>query len=273
MEFNVQSMYGIDGKVVVVTGGCGGIGSGLARILSQMGARVAVLDLKQEACDAKAAEIAALTSNEVRGYAIDSTDEKNVIDVFDKICSDFGSIYGLVNCAGVTHVEFLRTMPIDKWQKVMDVNTKGTLLCDREAAKHMFKSRVGRIINISSLGSHVGKPGYAAYTTSKAAVDGLTITLAIEWGRRNVTVNAIAPVFVPGVMTRQQWGDRLDEMVAGFAESNPVGMVCSPEALSGLVGFLLSESAYFVNGQIIGCDGGASAGMFNPNFPQDVYEE
>lgn len=273
MEYTLQSMFGIEGKVVAVTGGCGGIGSGLAEALSYLGAQVAILDLDQGKCEEAAQALAVKTGNPVRGYGLNITDEAEVTDTFEQVCRDFGSLYGLVNCAGVTHVEFLRTMPIDAWQRVMDVNIRGTLLCTREAGKHMAENRVGRIINISSLGSHVGKPGYAAYTTSKAAVDGFTWTMAIEWARKNITVNAIAPVFVPGVMTRQQWGDRLDEMLKVFAEGNPCGMVCSPELMSGLVAFLLSDSARFITGQIIGCDGGASAGMFNENFPQDRYED
>lgn len=272
MEYTLESMYGIAGKVIAVTGGCGGIGRGFAESLASLGAQVAILDLKQDICDQVAAELAAQTGATVRGYGLDITDEKQVMETFDKVDEDFGSVYGLVNCAGISHVEFLSTMPIDAWQKVMDVNVRGTLLCTREAGKHMAKNRIGRVVNISSLGSHVGKPGYTAYTPSKAAINGFTWTLAIEWGRKNITVNAISPVFVLTAINRKQWANvpNIEEVMAN---NNPAGKCCSPELMSGLLVFLLSESASFVNGQVIGCDGGASAGMFSDMMPQETYKD
>ena len=267
MEFTTQGMFGIEGKVVVFTGGCGAIGGGLAKIVAGLGGKVGIIDISQENIDAKVAEIKEETGNQdVFGVAADIVKEDSVRNAFAKINDFFGEIYGLVNCAGVTHVKFLSDMDIEDWQKVMDVNLRGTVLCTKVAGEYMRKNHLGRVINFSSLASTHGKPQYCAYTPSKSAIDSFTFTLAAEWARLGITVNAIAPVFVLSVMTRKQWAGKEDQLHL-MAEKNPQGRTCSPELLSGLLVFLLSESSSYVNGQVIGCDGGATRGdigMFKP---------
>ena len=260
-------MFGIENKVVVVTGGCGGIGGGLAEILAKLGAKVAIIARNQAKVDAKAAAIREASGNpDVFGAAADIVNEDSVRKAMAAICDRFGSIYGLVNCAGTTHVEYLSTMSIDDWQAVMDANLRGTVICAKVAGEYMRKNHLGRVINFSSLASTHGKPQYTAYTPSKAAVDGFTFTLAAEWARLGITVNAVAPAFVLSDMTRRQWAGKEDQL-AGMDERNPQKRSCSPELLSGVVVFLLSESASYVNGQVIGCDGGLTRGdisMFKP---------
>ena len=267
MEFTTNSMFGIEGKSVVITGGCGGIGSGLAEILARLGAKVGLIDINQEVLDAKVKEIKENTGNQdVFGIEANITQEDSVRNAMSAINDQFGSIYGLVNCAGVTHVKYLSEMDIEDWQKVMDVNLRGTVLCTKIAGEYMRKNHLGRVINFSSLASTHGKPQYTAYTPSKSAIDGFTFTLGAEWARLGITVNAIAPVFVLSVMTRKQWEGKEDQMNK-IAEMNPQGRNCSPELLSGLLVFLLSESSSYVNGQVIGCDGGATrgeVGFFKP---------
>lgn len=273
MEHTVESMFGIKGKPIIVTGGAGGMGSAFCKIFAELGAKLAVLDVRQESCDRVVEELrAAVPGADVVGYAVDITNETSVDTVFGKVYDTFGSIWGVVNCAGITHVEFLRTMKVEDWQRVMDVNCKGTLIVDKYACKYMSRNKAGRIINVSSPASRTGKPGYTPYTASKAAVDGITRTLAIEWGRRNITVNAIWPSFIITPMTKAQWGDGLDAFVARISQSSIQGRMCAPELMVGLLVFLLSESASYINGQIIATDGGANAGTFNVNLPQDTYE-
>lgn len=274
MQFTTESMFGIKDRPIIVTGGAGGMGSVYCRVFAELGAKVAVLDVNQERCDQTVADIKeAVPGAQVIGLSVDITSEESVDRVFGEVYDTFGSIWGMINCAGITHVEFLRTMDVAKWQRVMDVNAKGTLIVDKYAGKYMSKDRRGgRIINVSSPASRTGKPGYTPYTASKAAVDGITRTLAIEWGRRGITVNAIWPSFIVSVMTKAQWGDGLDAFVNRIKGSSIQGRLCDPELMVGMLVFLLSDSASYINGQIIALDGGANAGTFNANLPQDVYE-
>ena len=260
-------MFGIENRVVVVTGGCGGIGGGLAEILAKLGAKVAIIARNQARIDAKVEAIREASGNpDVFGVMADIVDEASVRQAMAAIYDHFGSIYGLVNCAGTTHVEYLSTMSIEDWQAVMDANLRGTVICTKAAGEYMRKNHLGRVINFSSLASTHGKPQDTAYTPSKAAVDGFTFTLAAEWARLGITVNAIGPAFVLSEMTRKQWAGKEDQL-AGMEERNPQGRSCSPELLAGPVVFLLSESAGYINGQVIGCDGGLTRGdvsLFKP---------
>ncbi len=272
LEHTVEAMFGIQGRVVAITGGCGGIGSGVGEVLSELGAKIAILDLHGDQAAAKAAEIEKKSGNMVRGYGADVTDEASVEAAFAQIQEDFGSVYGLINCAGISHVAPLIHMPMDAWQRVIDVNLRGTVICAKVAQKYMRLRREGRIINISSLASTHGKVGYTAYTPSKSAVDGFTFTLAMELARLHITVNAIAPVFVLTDINRRQWADRPD-IEATVAEENPMGEICDPEKIAGLAAFLLSPAAWYINGELIGCNGGLTHGLMNPRFPQERYPD
>ncbi len=272
MALNLTQMFRVQDKFVVVTVGCGGIGSDLAAMLSELGAPIAIIDISEQEIADKVAEISAATGNKVMGYAADITDEQCVKETFARINADFGGIYGLINCAGITYVDFLSRMNMDRWQKVMDVNFRGTVLCTKYAGEYMAKAHVGRVINISSLASIHGKPGYTAYTPSKSAIEGFTFTLAAEWGHKGITVNAVRPVFMVSKITRAQHGDRLEEVLANARMRNPQGRTCSPEQMIGLITFLLSESSSYVDGQSIGCDGGATFGdiwAYKPEEPED----
>ena len=259
MEYTLESMFGIEDRVIVITGGSGGIGKGLAKALASLKAKVALIARNEEKVKQAATELQAECHSEVRGYAANVPDEESVRAAFEQIYADFGSIYGLVNCAGISNVQFLSEMPIEKWQEVMDVNLRGSVVCAKVAGDYMKKEGCGRIINISSLGARRGKPGYTAYTPSKAAIEAFTFTLAAEWGRKNINVNAIAPMFVLTDINKKQWEGKGD-INSLIAQGVPKGTVCSPELLSGLCVFLLSEASSYITGQNIGCDGGTANG-------------
>lgn len=265
MTYSLESMFGVQGRVVAVTGGCGGIGKGLCEALASLGARVAIIDINAERIQEVVKELEESTGGDIKGYATDITNETSVREAFKNINGDFGSLYGLVNCAGISHVEFLSKMDIENWQKVMDVNVRGTVLCTKIAGEYMSKYNEGRVITISSLAATHGKPGYTAYTPSKAAINGFTFTLAAEWGRKNINVNSIAPVFVLTDINKKQWAG-VDDISEKIAEMNPQGRICSPDLIAGLMIFLLSDASSFVNGQIIGCDGGCTNGEISPFF-------
>ncbi len=269
MTVSLETLFDLKDKVVVITGGAGAIGGGLADNLAQLGARLALIDLSEEKLAKKAEGLRGETGAEVRTYRADISKDGQVKETFAKIYEDFGSIYGLINCAGISHVEFLSSMDIENWQRVMDINVRGTVLCTKYAGYYMSKNNLGRVINVSSLASTHGKPGYTAYTPSKAAVDGFTFTLAAEWGRKGITVNSIRPVFIVSEITRKQHGDKLEQSVCKACERNPQGRTCSPDLLTGLVVFLLSESSSYVSGQLIGCDGGSTYGDIQTYKPEE----
>lgn len=265
MNTKLDQMFSVAGKVVVVTGGCGGIGSGLAKGLAELEARVAIIDINQEKLDGVVKTMIEETGAEVRGYACNITDEADVERVFAKINKDFGSVYGLINCAGISHVTPLSEMPIDRWQAVMDVNVRGTVICTKIAGKYMYKNNKvaevanGRVINISSLAATHGKPKYTAYTPSKAAINGFTFTLAAEWSRLGITVNSVSPVMVVTDINRKQVEEN-PMYLQQILDVSPQGRLCSPELLLGSIVFLLSDASSFMTGQNIGCDGGSQNG-------------
>ena len=253
------SIFSIKDKVVCITGGCGGIGSGIAKGLSQLGARVAILDMNAEKLSTVSSAIQAETGNEVKGYTVNITDEASVKEAFEKINRDFGSVYGLINCAGISHVTPLSQMSMDRWQAVMDVNVRGTVICSKVAGKYMYQNHSGRIINISSLAATHGKPGYTAYTPSKAAINGFTFTLATEWARTGINVNSISPVMVVTAINRKQV-EADPEYLNNILSTIPNGKLCSAEELMGTIVFLLSKASEYMTGQNLGCDGGCQNG-------------
>lgn len=259
MKYDVEEMFGVRDKVVVVTGGCGGIGQGLAEGLAALGAIVALLDMNQQKLDSIAAGIAQKTGATVQGYAADIIDEAGVEAVFETINADLGPVYGLINCAGISYVAPLSQMPMDRWAAVMDVNVKGTVICCKVAGKYMAQNHAGRVVNISSLAATHGKPGYTAYTPSKAAINGLTFTLAAEWARLGINVNSVSPVMVVTDINRHQVEEDPDYLPR-INSTIPQGRICSPELLLGTMVFLLSEASSYVTGQNIGCDGGCQNG-------------
>lgn len=269
MFAKIDELFGIADKVVAITGGCGGIGQGLAEGIGLQGAKIALLDMNQDKLNEVVLKLIEKTGTEVRGYAVDITNESSVEAAFEKIYNDFGSVYGLINCAGISHVAPLSQMPIDRWAAVMDVNVKGTVICCKVAGKYMAKKHAGRVINISSLAATHGKPGYTAYTPSKAAINGLTFTLAAEWARLGINVNSVSPVMVVTDINRHQVEDDPDYLPR-IASTIPQGRICSPELLCGTMIFLLSEASSYVTGQNIGCDGGSQNGDISVIKPPEA---
>lgn len=252
-------LFSIENSVICVTGGSGGIGSGLAAGLAELGARVVILGQNMQKLKAAAEKIGVETGKHVDCVRADITDEGEVEAAFQEINSRFGRLDGLVNCAGTSYVAPLCDMPIDRWQHVMDVNVRGTVLCCRAAGKYMHRSGGGHIVNISSLAATHGKPGYTAYTPSKAAVNALTFTLAAEWGRLGINVNSVSPTIVVTEINRKQIADNpgyLNKVLSTI----PNGRACSAQELLGTVAFLLSPASSYLTGQNIGCDGGAQNG-------------
>ena len=250
-------MFGIAGEVAIVTGAARGIGREVAFGMGRLGARVVLADL-----DARSLEEAAA---EFRGQGIDVlvaqtdvTSEAAVEDLAGRAIERHGRIDILVNCAGVLHNEPAVGFDMAKWQQVMDVNVKGTFLACRAVGKRMLERRKGRIVNFSSIRGLQGKDNYHAYGPSKGAVNMLTRTLAVEWAKEGINVNAVAPTFTLTDINRSLLEDR--QMHEWVLSRIPKGRLCEPRWIVGPVVFLCSPCSEFVTGAILYVDGGWTAG-------------
>jgi len=251
-------MFDLTGKTAILAGGAGGIGSALALGMARCGADILVADLHPESFSETADKIREF-GRQVEVVNVDVTQEKAVSDMVNHALGVFQHIDILVNAAGIAIREPAESFPIDEWQKVMDINVRGTFLTCQAVGKVMIEQGGGKIINISSVRGRFGAPkDYAGYCTSKGAVDALTRTLACEWGKYHVLVNAIAPAtveteLVRPMLTKPEDAERLKARI-------PVGHWAMPEDIVGPVVFLASKASDFVSGQIIYIDGGMTAG-------------
>ena len=250
----------LTGRSAVVIGGGTGIGRAIALGLAQAGADVAPTSRRKDVVDAAAGEIEGLGRRSLR-VTSDIADESSLTAVLRAAIDAFGKVDILVNSAGITK----RTPTIEvsdrEWNDILATNLTGTLRACRVFGRHMIERQYGRIINIASLSSFVALLDVAAYSASKAAVASLTKSLAIEWARMGVNVNAIAP----GVFRTPLNEGLLDGTVRGreFLTRTPMARFGNVEELAGAAVFLASEAASFVTGHILAVDGGFLASGVN----------
>lgn len=250
----------LEGRVAVVIGGTSGIGRAMTRGLAESGADVVASARSAANLEATAAEIEALGRRTLR-VASDVTDRASLEALRDAVLGGLGRVDILINCAGRTQ----RTPTLDvteaDWNAILDTNLTGTLRSCQVFGRTMIERGYGRIINIASVASFVALFEVAAYTASKAAVAGLTRQLAIEWGPKGVCVNAIAP----GVFRTALNRELLDGTPRGqeFLVRNPMRRFGQLDELAGAAVFLASESASFVNGEVLVVDGGYLASGVN----------
>jgi 3-oxoacyl-[acyl-carrier protein] reductase len=238
------------GKLALVTGGTRGIGLGIVKSLLENGARVALVGSNPEKSAGIASELAG--EEQVRGYACDVSEADAVEELVNRVREEMGEIDFLVNNAGITLDGIFIRMKQNDWQRVLDVNLGGTYNFCRSVARAMMKRREGRIVNISSVVGQTGNAGQANYAASKAGQLGLTKSLARELGPRGITVNAVTPGYIETDMTEDLPEAVREEMVAGI----PLKKAGSPEDVAGAVLFLLSPSASYISGQVLGVNGG-----------------
>jgi len=249
----------LTGRVAFVTGGTSGIGRALALGLAEAGADVVPSSRRREQVDATAAEIEARGRRTVR-IASDVTDRPSLEAALAAVLKGLGRVDILVNCAGRTKRQPTLDLPEEDWNAIIETNLTGTLRACQVFGRHMLERGYGRIINIASLASHVALLEVTAYVASKAAVAGLTKSLAIEWGPRGVNVNAIAPgVFRTPLNTALLDSPRGQELLL----RTPLKRFGKVEELAGAAVFLASEAASFVNGEILVVDGGFLASGVN----------
>jgi gluconate 5-dehydrogenase len=252
----MSNLFDLSGKVALVVGGHGGIGKAIALGLADAGADVIVSSRNLEALKGTVKEIEAKGRKSLAVTA-DIVDEKQVNDMVAKIIKVFPRIDILVNAAGLAIRKPADSFPIDEWQKVMDINTRGTFLCCQAVGRVMLKQKSGRIINVSSVRGRYGLPAnYAAYCASKGAVDSLTRTLACEWAKSNVLVNAVAPTIVETDLTKSALAD--PAYAKQMKDRIPIGKWAVPEDIVGPAIFFASDASSFVTGQILYIDGGVT---------------
>jgi len=249
----------LTGRVAFVTGGTSGIGRALALGLAEAGADVVPSSRRREQVDATAAEIEARGRRTVRATS-DVTDRPSLEAALAAVLKGLGRVDILVNCAGRTKRQPTLDLPEEDWNAIIETNLTGTLRACQVFGRHMLERGYGRIINIASLASHVALLEVTAYVASKAAVAGLTKSLAIEWGPGGVNVNAIAPgVFRTPLNTALLDSPRGQELLL----RTPLKRFGKVEELAGAAVFLASEAASFVNGEVLVVDGGFLASGVN----------
>lgn len=247
-------------RVAVVTGAARGIGAAIARRLAAQGVAVAAVDLNTDGIARTANQIV-----ESGGRAIavgaDITDETAAAHAVERAAAELGPVTILVNNAGIIRDNLLFKMTADDWDAVIGVHLRGAFLMTRAAQAHMIDAKWGRIVNLSST-SALGNRGQVNYAAAKAGLQGFTKTLALELGKFGVTANAIAPGFIDTEMT-QATADRLgvdfDDWKAAASRDIPVGRVGTPEDVAAVAGFLCSDDAGYVSGQVIYVAGGPKA--------------
>jgi NAD(P)-dependent dehydrogenase (short-subunit alcohol dehydrogenase family) len=252
-------MYDLTGKTAIVTGGASGIGRSICLRLAEEGAAVAVLDYNADGA-AETAELAAQHGVETRAVAVDVSDDASVERAFDKVRAWRGDADILVNCAGIIAIGTVEETSTEEWRRVFAVNLDGVFHTCRAAAPSMRARGSGKIINMSSWFGKAGKPNYGAYSASKAAVIGLTQSLAMELAAAGVNVNAVCP----GTIFETGMRDIADKISAeknlstakDRAKAIPMGRVGKPEDISRVVAFLASDEADYMTGQSINVTGG-----------------
>jgi len=252
----MSDLFDLAGKAALVVGGAGGIGRAQALGLADAGADVAVASRNLEHLEKVAEEIKAKGRKSL-AVSVNVVDENSVKAMADSVLKAFPRIDILVNAAGLAIRKPADAFPIDEWQQVMDINTRGTFLTCQVVGGLMVKQGSGRIINVSSVRGRYGLPGgYAAYCASKGAVDTLTRTLACEWAKHNVLVNAVAPTVVETDLTRDALAD---PAFANQMKSRiPLGKWAMPEDIVGATIFFAAEASSFITGQILYIDGGVT---------------
>ena len=257
MEYTLKSMFDIQGEVAIVTGASRGIGKEIAIALASLGAKVVLVSVKPTYLFHTVNELQNKGFN-VIGIPADTTKKENVQAMVEQVVQQFGKIDILVNCAGVSHLENAVDFEEAMWDWVMEVNLKGTFLTCQAVGKYMIQQKKGRIINISSvLGLH-GRAQDMAYAPSKAAMDQLTKSLAVEWAKDNINVNAVAPTFTTNDVKIGLLG--IQEKLDWVLQRIPKGKLCDVGWIVGPVIFLCSPCAEFVTGHILYVDGGWTIG-------------
>ena len=235
-------------KNIIVTGASGGIGGSIVKKLHENGANILATGTKKEKLEDLKSKF-----NDIKILTFDISQNDKINEFIDNATKELGgSLYCLINNAGVTQDNLAIRMSLDEWKKVIDVNLTSTFLLSKLAIKKMLKNKQGKVINITSVVGHTGNLGQANYTASKAGIVAMSKTLAIEYAKKNININCISPGFIKTNMS-----DKIDSSYKDIIISKiPSARLGEPEDVANAVLFLASNQSDYINGETLHVNGG-----------------
>lgn len=256
-------LFNLSGKNALITGGTHGLGMAMAEALAQAGALLIITGTTPSKME-EALNYYHSKGYNAKGYLFDVTNEENAAKFVELITLEVGNIHILVNNAGIIKRELALSMPISDFRKVIDVDLVGPFIMSQLVAKQMIERREGKIINICSMMSELGRNTVSAYAAAKGGLKMLTKNLATEWAKYNIQVNGIGPGYFATSQTEpiRVDGHPFNDFIIS---RTPAGRWGNPEDLGGTIVFLASKASDFVNGQIIYVDGGILSTIGKPN--------
>lgn len=251
----MSAYFDLSGKTAVVTGGSKGLGEQAAHALAEAGADVALVSRTRADLDSVAADIRAATNRRAVGFVADVTRDADIRAMVAAVMAEFGQIDVLINNAGIGGTTPVRDLDEAEWDRFMDLNLKGPVLCSKHVGAEMARRKQGNIINVSSLFSKIVARYMAAYGATKAALVSFTRTLALEWARDNIRVNALCPGYFDTPMNHDFWDTKGGR---GIISRIPMQRVGDPKEIKPAVVFLASDANTFMTGTTLFVDGGHS---------------
>lgn len=245
---NIDFDFSIVGKNALVTGAASGIGAAIAEAFAQKGAKVAVVDLNDQAAQSKADFLPG-----AQAFTCNVADPEDVKSMAKAVHQAFGRIDILVNSAGIVELAPAEELSFAAWQKTLDVNLTGSFLVSQAVGRYMIRDGGGKIINLASQAGSVAIEGHIAYCASKFAIIGMTKTLALEWGQHGITVNTISPTVVLTELGKKAWDGPKGEAMKALI---PSGRFAEPDEIAASAVFLASNGADMINGADLIVDGG-----------------
>jgi gluconate 5-dehydrogenase len=250
-----SNLFSLSGKTALVTGGGRGIGFAIAKGLAEHGADVVIVARSKEQLEAAARQIHSDTGRKIQPFPFDLSCIEGIDNFFESIIAETKGIDILVNCAGTTIRGPAEDVNLETWNKVLEINLTSTFVLSQAFCRHRKKAgKAGRIINIGSLTCHAARPTTAAYASSKSGLLMLTKTLAVEWAKYNINVNAIGPGYIATELTEPLRTD--EDFNKWVLSKTPLARWGQPDDLIGTAVLLASRAGEFITGQIIYVDGG-----------------
>ena len=236
-------------KIILITGANRGIGHNILKKIATYGYTVIGTSRSKDGADIITE---ALKDSNGKGIVMDVTNQESINTSVSKIKEDYGIIFGLVNNAGITNDNLLMRMSDEQWNTVIETNLTSLYRVTKSVVKDMMKARTGRIVNIGSIVGIMGNAGQSNYSATKSGLLGFTKSLAREVSSRNINVNAISPGFIDTDMTRAL----SEEQIEALTKNIPLGRIASPDEVSSVVAFLLSDDSSYITGENINVNGG-----------------